>query len=73
MHYFRQINKHVETNRFAFFVLVRGRQLGIYSQSREIVDLTINYPDPYYGGFYIFHEEIEFARQKIGPNTMLDI
>ena len=48
MHYFKHINDHVESNYFAFFVLVRGRQLGIYNQWREIVDQIANYPNSYY-------------------------
>ena len=68
MHYFRQINEHVHNNHFSFFILVRGRQPGIYSQWREVVDLITNYLDPYYRGFNTFHEAIEFAKQKIGPN-----
>ena len=51
-----------------FFVLVRGKQPGIYSQWKEVVDLMINYPDPYVKGFYTFHEAIEYARHEIGPN-----
>ena len=47
MHYFRQINEHLDNKHFAFFVLVRGRQPGIYCQWKEVVDLMINYPDPY--------------------------
>ena len=62
IHYFIQINKHVDNNHFEFFVLVRGIQSGIYSQWRDIVDLIINYPNPYYRGFYTFHKAIEFAR-----------
>lgn len=65
MHYFRQINDHVESNYFAFFVLIRGRQSSIYRQWREVVDIITNYHDPYYSGFYTFHEAIEFARQNI--------
>ena len=63
MHYFRQVNEHVDNNHFAYFVLVRGRQPEIYSQWREVVDLIINYPNPYYRGFSTFYEAIEFARK----------
>ena len=42
MHYFRQINVHIDSKHFAFFVFVRGRQPGIYSQWKEVVDLMIN-------------------------------
>ena len=68
MHYFRQINERVNSNYFVFFVLVSGRQLRIYSKWREVVDLKINYSDPYAKGFYTFHEAIEYARCEIGPN-----
>ena len=68
IYYFRQINEHVDSNHFAFFVLVRGRQPRIYSQWRDVVDWIINYLDQYYRGFYTFHEAIEFATHEIGPN-----
>lgn len=67
MYYFRQINEQVDSKNFAFYVIVKGRQLDIYKYCNKIVDLTVNYANSYFRGFYAFHKVTKYVTHLVKP------
>ena len=57
---------------FAYYVVVKGRTPGIYSAWESVIETTKEYQTPFFKGFRILAEALEFARKSIGLNFFID-
>ena len=46
----------VENNKFSYYVVYRGRKVGIYSTWQEIASYVEDFPSPIFKGFYYLEE-----------------
>ncbi|XP_022849308.1 uncharacterized protein LOC111371506 [Olea europaea var. sylvestris] len=67
------LSEHFSQNkqRFKFYVVVKGKNPGIFHSWIEVLDCIKNFPDPLYKGFTNFQEALDAARQHIGINFYL--
>lgn len=64
--YFNQVNNQVNSNNFAFYLVITGRQPGIYNYWPRVLDQIINFPNLKFQGFYYLEQALtEASRQQI--------
>ncbi|KAL2461330.1 Uncharacterized protein Adt_44751 [Abeliophyllum distichum] len=55
-------------NKFKFYVVIKGKTLGIFHTWLEVLESINNFKDPLFKGFTNFQEALDSARQHIGLN-----
>ena len=57
---------------FAYYVVVKGKTPGIYSSWESVIETTKEFQTPFFKGFRILAEALNFARSSIGINFFID-
>ena len=57
---------------FAYYVVVKGKTPGIYSSWESVIETTKEFQTPFFKGFIILAEALNFARSRIGINFFID-
>ena len=57
---------------FAYYVVVKGKTPGIYSSWESVIENTKEFQTPFFKGFRILAEALNFARSSIGINFFID-
>jgi deoxyuridine 5'-triphosphate nucleotidohydrolase len=66
--YFNSLNS---TNRFAYYVVYKGKTPGVYNTWPEVVNAIKGHKNPLYKGFHELSEALDSARGYFGPNIYL--
>ena len=61
-------SRQVDKANFEFYLVIKGRWLGIYNHWSQVLQQIENFSNPIFKGFHTFHEAISEARHSIGPN-----
>lgn len=64
--YFKQFNDKIDSKKFAFYLVINGRQLGIYNYRLHVLQQIENCPNSCYKGFSTYHEALAEAQKHLG-------
>ncbi|GLT95691.1 hypothetical protein SLE2022_133590 [Rubroshorea leprosula] len=60
-------------NKFNYYVLIKGKTLGVYKKWDEILSQIQDFRKPLYEGFYLIEEAIQFAQQYLGDSFFISL